>query len=150
MKITAARQNINFGEKFKTEEVLSFMMGYPVTKKFDPTIRPRIIKSMTNLDIKSDSFIKNFNQRTLGIEEIIEDTCSQEIIKQNPTLKKAYESGKDIFYTTEKDPSKIDKWKKQQIKLLGKEIDLKSFEISIDDIKKDYEEFLNFLNNLNF
>lgn len=60
MQINNNHNYINFGEKFKTKDILSFISGYPISRK-SGTIETdkKIIKSMTGIDVNSDSFKKN-------------------------------------------------------------------------------------------
>ena len=67
MQINNNHNYINFGEKFKTKDILSFISGYPISRK-SGTIETdkKIIKSMTGIDVNSDSFKKTGLSNTLG------------------------------------------------------------------------------------
>ena len=107
MQINNNHNYINFGEKFKTKDILSFISGYPISRK-SGTIETdkKIIKSMTGIDVNSDSFKKTGLSNSLG-EIVLQTKGIEEMGKQNPLLKKADESADDIFIKVPKDKKEI-------------------------------------------
>lgn len=150
MQINTNHNYINFGEKFKTKDVLSFISGYPISRK-SGTIETdkKIIKSMTGIDINSDSFKKTDLSNTLG-EIILQTKCIEEMGKQYPILKKADESADDIFIKVPKNQQEIKEWADTYTKAIGEEIDIKPFKISYEVLKKEYLELLESISSISF
>ena len=150
MQINNNHNYINFGENFKKKDILSFISGYPISRK-SGTIETdkKIIKSMTGIDVNSDSFKKTGLSNTLG-EIVLQTKCIEEMGKQNPLLKKADESADDIFIKVPKDKKEIKKWADTYTKAIGEEIDIKPFKISYDVLKKEYFELLEYISSIRF
>ena len=151
MQINNLYQNINFGEKFRTKDVLSFIAGYPVAKDSGkPQIEEKIIKYMTGIDIKSDSFKKAVSSNETIGEIVLHAKCIEEMGKQNPVLKEADERADDIFIKVPKNQQEIKEWTNTFTKAIGEEIDIKPFKISYDVLKKEYLELLESISSISF
>lgn len=151
MKINSNyQQYTNFGEKFKTKDVLSFISGYPISNNTgEQRIEERIIKSMTGIDINGDSFKKAVSSDITMGEIVLQSKCIEELGNQNSILKEADATADDIFCKVSKDKNAIKQWTNKIIKKAGTEVDIQPFKFSYDDLRSEYHKLLKAIEQLN-
>lgn len=115
---------LNFGEQFKTKDVISFISHYPLSgyskekeEKFFSFLTQNISEDIFEKSKESD-FCKDYFKIALKM------SCIDEIVKQNEKLQEIEETCNDYFCTTKKDYKKINDWVQQQIKRIGSKVDI--------------------------
>ena len=139
MKISSINNNLNFGARYKTEDVLRLISNYPYKNKDTD----KIIKSLTGIDMYSDEFRKSVTKEESYpiVTFALGDICADKVMQQNPKLVEVRDS-----FTTEiklnANKEVKDNFFETQMKKLGKSINLEPFTVTMDEIRKRYSEWI--------
>ena len=147
MKISSISvNNINFGNKYKTADVLRFVTGYNFHKQNTDF---EFFKSLTGIDLFSSPVYNEMAKKYSNFSAYmgVHDVSSEEIFRQCPKVKESIDTF-DASLHLKKGRQAQNQWLDEQIKKLGKYLDLSPFKPDEEKIKKSAEETDEMLKNL--
>jgi hypothetical protein len=140
MKISCINNaNINFGARYKAEDVLMLVTNYP----YKGRDTDKIVKSLSGIDMYSDEFRRSIDPSAANavVTFALEDICADKVMEQEPKLKEVRESY-TVDISASMDKEKKENWFKNQLNKFGKTIKLEPFTVTTEEIKKRYKEWL--------
>ncbi len=141
--------NFNFNKKFKTEDVLKTLTAFDFKMKNADEFIKEISGTELTQESLQDIFNKKYNPNLAKIT--VKDLCAEEMMKQDERLKEV-QASYDKFLT-ESGPMGFERkryssWFDEQMKKLGKTIDLEPFVINKEEIQNKYESLFNLFQTL--
>ncbi len=132
--------NFSFNKKFKTEDVLKTLTEFDFRKKN----ADEFVKEISGIDVSDEALNKTLDDKcnTSILKYAIQDLCADEMMKQDERLievRNSYNNFIDKFGIYGYNKERFNGWFDEQMKKLGKTIDLEPFVITKEKIKEQYE-----------
>lgn len=140
------KSQYSFKAKYPTEDVLAFTTQYLYKNK---DVQASMVKSLTGIDIESDEFKKTLPDmfdRTVA-QTAITFLAIDKVLSQNDALKAVDDTFVSKPRCKEYD-REHNEWFKQQIKKLGKTIELKPFTLAKEDIEAEFKVLSDIFNQI--
>ncbi len=146
MKISRINNyNQNFGERYKTEDVLRLVTGYPYKGKGSE----KFIRELTGIDMYSSEVKRQIPEKAEYSYVIIaiENACEERVTSQNKEFPQIKKDFLKVLMHAKDEETKRSAFE-EILKKFGRTIELKPFSLTRADIEKAYKDWLDVLQHV--
>ena len=146
MKISQINNyNQNFGELYKSEDVLRLVTGYPYKGKGSE----KFIKALTGIDMYSPEVKAQIpkDAEYSYVMIAIENACEERVTSQNKEFPQIKKDFLKVLIHAKDEQTKRSAFE-ELLKKFGKTIELKPFSLTLKDIEKSYKDWLDVLKHV--